>query len=123
MLDLLTPTDHATAYEWAAVLLAHAALGLALVAAVAAVLEALAGEWIDDLGGVSWAIVVLAYAVAWEGIIQRLGAGWIDAGADSLAVACGGAFGVFLWQRFPARAAAVAGLLGLALWLGVRVRR
>lgn len=123
MLDLITPTDHENAYEWAAVLLAHGFIGLVLVALAAAVLEAWAGEWIDDLGGLSWVLVVAVYAVVWEGLVQRLGAGLIDAGADSLAVACGGAFGVFLWQRFPARAAAVAGLLALALWLGVRARK
>ena len=38
-MNLTTPTDHSGAYEWAAVYLAHMALGVALVAVIAAALS------------------------------------------------------------------------------------
>ena len=123
MTDLFTPTDHQEWHYWASVFLAHVALGMVLVAALAAFLEAIAGEWIDDLGALSWAIVVSVYGVFWEGVIQNLGAGWADAAVDTFAVASGGAFGVFLWLRLPTRAAVVAALVDAALWLGVRARK
>ena len=43
MMDLLTPTNHAGAYEWASVYLAHFAIGLFLTAIVAALLDAIDG--------------------------------------------------------------------------------
>ena len=122
-MDLLTPTDHQDWHYWASVFLAHVALGIVLVAALAAFLEAIAGEWIDDLGALSWAIVVSIYGVFWEGMIQNLGAGWADAAVDTFAVASGGALGVFLWLRLPARAAVIAALVAVALWLGRRGRQ
>ena len=122
-MDLLTPTDHAGAYEWASVFLAHSALGLALVAAVAAVLEALAGEWIDDLGGLSWVLVLLAYGGVWEGWAQALGAGLMDAAVDTFAVGVGGALGVLAWQRRAKLMAAVIGAAALVLAIGARARR
>jgi hypothetical protein len=123
MLDLLTPTDHAGAYEWAAVFLAHAALGLALVAAMAAALEAYAGEWIDDLGWLAWSLVLLAYGGIWEGWAQMLGAGLMDAAVDTFAVAVGGALGVLAWQRRAVAMAAVMGLAAAVVAIGVRARR
>lgn len=40
-MDLTTPVDHADAYTWAAVALAHLAIGLVLTGALAAVLSRL----------------------------------------------------------------------------------
>ena len=73
-MDLLTPTDHAGAYEWASVFLAHFAIGLFLTAVVAAVLDALDGLQLN-IGDTAAAIVTVAYLVAWEMGLQRLGAG------------------------------------------------
>jgi hypothetical protein len=122
-MDLLTPTDHATAYEWAAVFLAHAALGLALVSAMAATLEAYAGEWIDDLGWLAWSLVMLAYGGVWEGWAQMLGAGLMDAAVDTFAVAVGGALGVLAWHRRAVAMTAVIGLAAIVVAMGVRARR
>ena len=116
MLDLLTPTDHAGAYEWASVLLAHFAIGLALVAVLSAVLDAIAGEWIGGTGLVSLLIVAAVYLIAWEGLAQAYGAGLPDALVDTLAVAMGGLAGLSAWMR---RGALVA--LSLAVTAGVAV--
>ena len=78
-MDLLTPTDHAGAYEWASVFLAHMALGLGLVALVSAVLDWAAGDWMDGVGEVAAVIVAVVYLIAWEGFVQRYGAGLMDA--------------------------------------------
>jgi hypothetical protein len=123
MMDLLTPTDHAGAYEWASVFLAHMAIGLALVALVSAVLDWIAGDWMDGVGEVAALIVSVVYLVAWEGFVQRYGAGLMDAAVDTFAVASGGLLGLFLWRRAGVRAAGVLALAGLALWRGVRGRR
>ena len=122
-MDLLTPTDHAGAYEWASVFLAHMAIGLGLVALLSAVLDWIAGDWLDGVGEVSALIVSVAYLVAWEGFVQGYGAGLMDAAVDTLAVASGGLLGLFLWRRAGVKAAGVLALAGLALWRGVRGRR
>ena len=117
MLDLLTPTDHAGAYEWASVLLAHFAIGLALVAVLSAVLLVL--RWLVGKIGAGKAallIVVVVYAVIWEGLAQAYGAGLPDALVDTLAVAMGGLAGLSAWMR---RGALVA--LSLAVTAGVAV--
>ena len=117
MLDLLTPTDHAGAYEWASVLLAHFAIGLALVAVLSAVLLVL--RWLVGKIGAGKAallIVVIVYAVIWEGLAQAYGAGLPDALVDTLAVAMGGLAGLSAWMR---RGALVA--LSLAVTAGVAV--
>lgn len=123
MLDLLTPTDYAGAYEWASVFLAHMALGLGLVALVSAVLDWVAGDWMDVVSEVAAVIVAVVYLIAWEGFVQRYGAGLMDAAADTLAVASGGLLGLFLWRRAGVKAAGVIALSGLALWLGARGRK
>jgi hypothetical protein len=122
-MDLLTPTDHAGAYEWASVFLAHMAIGLGLVALVSAVLDWIAGDWIDGTGEVAALIVSVVYLVAWEGFVQGYGAGLMDAAVDTLAIASGGLLGLFLWRRAGVKAAGVLALAGLALWRGVRGRR
>lgn len=122
-MDILTPTDHAGAYEWASVFLAHMALGLGLVALVSAALDWAAGDWMDGVGEVAAVIVAVVYLVAWEGFVQRYGAGLMDAATDTLAVASGGLLGLLLWRRAGIKAAGVIALSGLALWLGVRARK
>jgi len=119
-MNLTTPTDHAGAYEWAAVLLAHGFIGLALVAVVAVLLDA--AEWITDTGRTAWVAVVLCYALLWEGAVQRYGAGLGDAATDTAAVALGGAVGLLAWSRQGvALAVALVALCGL-LWRGIRGR-
>lgn len=112
-LDLLTPEDHADAYVWAAVALAHVALGLALVAVAAA-----AGL----RGGAGLAIVVTAYLLVWEIALQRLGAGLGDAILDAAMVAAGGALGLLAWRRDGPRLAIVLAGVAAALWHGIRGR-
>lgn len=113
-MNLTTPEAQTGAYEWASVLLAHGLLGLALVAAVAAILEAVAGEQIDDLGRLSLAIVTVVYWGAWEGAVQGFGAGLLDAAVDTFAVACGGFLGLSAWAR---KAGAMA--VGMAVFAAV----
>ena len=121
-MDLLTPTDHAGAYEWASVFLAHFAIGLFLTAVVAAVLDAL-DSFRLNIGDTAAAIVTGVYLVAWEMGLQRLGAGWPDALVDTLAVGLGGVSGLFLWRR-NGHGLAAALALGVAVLLrGVGMRK
>ena len=94
MMDLLTPTNHAGAYEWAAVLFAHATVGLIITAIVAAILHWQLAPWIEGLGGLALVIVVVLYFLGWEGSIQQFGAGMPDAIVDTFAVFIGGLIGV-----------------------------
>ena len=121
-MDLLTPTDHAGAYEWASVFLAHFAIGLFLTAVVAAVLDALDGLQLN-IGDTAAALVTVVYLVAWEMGLQRLGAGWPDALVDTLAVGLGAASGLFLWRRNGKGLAAALALGAAVLLRGVRGRR
>lgn len=125
MLDLLTPTDHVGAYEWASVFLAHFGIGLALTALVAAVLDWIDArtEWQLDVGTTAPWLVSAAYLVAWEMGLQRLGAGWPDALVDTLAVSLGGFCGLFLWRRAGVNLAMALGLGAAVLWSGVRARK
>jgi hypothetical protein len=125
MLDLLTPTDHAGAYEWASVFLAHIAIGLCITALVAAVLDAIdnRSEWDLDVGTTAPWLVTGVYLVAWEMGVQRLGAGWPDALVDTLAVGLGGLAGLFLWRRAGVRLAVVVLVVCGALWRGIRGRK
>ena len=116
-LDLLTPDAHADPYVFVAALLGHAQVGFALVAIVAAALLIL--RWLVNVLGAGRSallIVVVVYAVAWEGLVQRYGAGLLDAGVDTLAVAMGGLAGLSAWLR---RGALVA--VSLAVTAGVAV--
>jgi len=124
-MDLLTPTDHAAAYDWAAVFLAHLSIGLALTAVVAALLDWADGrsEFDLDVGATAPWLVTVAYLILWEMGLQRLGAGWPDALLDTLAIAIGGAAGLFLWRRAGAKLAFVLmiGAVALAVYVGVRL--
>ena len=122
-MDLLTPTNHAGAYEWAAVYLAHFAIGLAITAIIAALLDWQLAPWIEGLGGLALVIVVVLYFLGWEGSIQQFGAGMPDAIVDTFAVFIGGLAGVSAWgRRGFAVAASLAALAGV-LWAGVRARK
>jgi hypothetical protein len=99
MTELLTATDHAGWYEWASVYLAHAFIGLFLVALVAAVLDWWAGDWIDGIGVVALVMVTALYGLVWETGVQGLAAGVPDAALDTAAVALGGLAGASAWAR------------------------
>ena len=119
-MDLLTPEAQDSAHYWASVLLAHAFIGLFLTAALGAVLDWLAGDWIDGPGWLAWAVVAAVYALGWEVAVQRLGAGWQDAAVDAVAVACGGLAGISAWSRqrvaLAASFAVLAGVAAAGVW-------
>ena len=124
-MDLLTPTDHAGAYEWASVYLAHFGIGLVLTAAVAALLD-----WADrqtrldlDVGTLAPWLVTVVYLIGWEMGLQRLGAGWPDALVDTLAVGLGGFVGLSLWRRAGVKLAVALAIGAAVLWRGVRARK
>lgn len=116
MLDLLTPEAQAGAYEWASVLLAHFALGLALVAVAAAVLVLVSDDWPVPVGWLALLLVVAGYGIGWEGLAQGYGAGLMDAAVDTIAVAMGGLAALSAWLR---RGALLA--LSLVVTAGVAV--
>lgn len=94
-----SPEAQADPYIWAAAFTGHMAVGLGLTAAVAWPLSGFARDWVDGVGALALLLVVLAYALVWEGLIQRFGAGLADAAIDTMAVALGGLIGVAAWER------------------------
>ena len=87
-------------------------------------------DWVDgatgfdlDVGTLAPWLVTVAYLVAWEMGVQRVGAGWPDALVDTLAVGLGGFAGLFLWRRAGVRLALVLAAAAAVLWRGVRARR
>lgn len=118
-MNLTAPTDHAGAYEWAAVYLAHAAMGVALVAVIAAALSLVL--WRQG----AWAVLATsaAYGALWEGAVQRLGAGLADAAVDWSAVTLGAAVGHAAWSHAGGWMAGALMAAGAILWRGVRARR
>lgn len=122
VMDLSTPVDHADPYTWAAVALAHLALGLVLVAVVAAILSRLAAGQ-GSTGRAALALVSAGYLLTWEIGVQQVGAGWADALTDTAMVAAGGALGVLAWRRDGRRIAAVIAVAALVLLRGIRSRR
>lgn len=116
-----SPEAQADPYIWAAAFAGHMAVGLCLTAAVAWPLSAFAREWVDGIGWLALALVVAAYAVTWEAVIQRLGAGVADALIDTAAVGLGGLIGVAAWER---RGGLIGGAIVAALAMLARgVRR
>ena len=116
-LGLTVPDAHADPYTFFAVLLAHGSVGFWATAIVAVVLLVLA--WLVRVlgaGKTALLIVVTVYAVGWEGLVQRYGAGLTDAAVDTIAVAMGGLAGLSAWLR---RGALVA--LSLVVTAGVAV--
>lgn len=119
MIDLLremflTPEAQRDAYGWAAVLLAHAALGTLLTA----------GLGLTQLGMTrAAALAAAAYALLWEGGQLLSGAAPRDSLVDAAAFTFGAALMAAAWGRSAGPlAATIAGLLG-ALAAGVRKRR
>jgi hypothetical protein len=121
-MDLTTPVDHADAYTWAAVALAHLAIGLVLTGALAAVLSRLL-PGAPGMGRGALGLVIALYLLGWECAVQGLGAGIADALLDTAMIATGGALGLLAWRRKGKALAAVIFAAGLALAHGIRSRR
>lgn len=113
-MDLVTPVDHADAYLWAAVALAHLAIGLGLVALVAA---------IGARGATALALICGGYLLLWEVAVQRVGAGWPDALTDTAMVTTGAALGLLAWRRNRIGLAFVLAGAAVALWHGIGRRK
>ena len=102
-------------YAWAAVLLAHAALGAVLVA-MAACLPGLRRRPV--------LAVAFGYGLLWEGGQWLLaGGGLADGVVDWAAVTLGALAGRVAWDRQGRRMGAALAVLALTLWAGVRRRR
>jgi hypothetical protein len=121
-MDLTTPVDHADAYTWAAVALAHLAIGLVLTGALAAILSRLE-PGVPRTGLHALGLVTALYLLGWECAVQGLGAGIADALLDTAMIATGGALGLLAWRRKGKALAAVIIAAGLALAHGIRSRR
>lgn len=121
-MDLTTPVDHADAYTWAAVALAHLAIGLVLTGALAAILSRLAPQT-SGAGRAALGLVIGGYGIGWEVVVQGVGAGLADALLDIAMVATGGVLGLLAWRRKGKALAAVILAAGLALAHGIRSRR
>ena len=121
-MDLTIPVDHADAYTWAAVALAHLAIGLVLTGALAAILSRLA-PGASGAGRGALGLVTAGYFWGWEGGVQGFGAGPADALLDTAMIATGGALGLLAWRRKGTALAAVILAAGLALAQGIRSRR
>ena len=113
-MDLTSPVDHDDAYIWAAVALAHLAIGLALIAAMAA---------LGARG--AWALLAVSagYLLIWEVGVQQSGAGLPDALTDTAMVATGAALGLLAWRRDRTGLAAMLAGVAVALWHGIGRRK
>lgn len=115
-MDLLTPTDHADAYTWAAVLLAHSLLGAVAWGFFGWLLsksEDLTMSWREA----SFYAVSIAYFFGWEIGVQRVGAGWADAIIDTIAFSYGALMAWGLWAhraKLVGLSVAVLAAVGLA---------
>lgn len=101
---IFSPENHTDPAQWAAVFAGHVAVGVALAALAV---------WI---GLPVWA-APLAYLLFWELLIQRLGAGLVDALVDAGAVAIGSGT---IWAAWINDAPALAGFI-LAGMVGVAI--
>lgn len=117
MMDLIrdmfwAPEAKADPHYWAAVLLAHAAVGAALVAVA------------SYLTRRPVLAVSLAYGLLWEGgQLLLASAGFADSVLDWVAVTLGALAGWWAWQRRRGRVAASLAALLAIMWAGVRGRR
>lgn len=105
-------------YVWAAVLLAHAMIGVFLMATIGA----LVSKWLrDDWAGVS---VVASLYAAWEILQWSAGAPPYDCALDWAVVVLGAVLALTLWQRRAVGAvgAVVSILMICAAGLRRRVR-
>lgn len=111
MLDLFTPTDHPGAYQWAAVLLAHFAIG--------------GGAWVILARFSAWypAVWISAlYGVVWELGVQHLGAGMSDAVVDWAAVTLGACMASALWRRSSLSASLTVAIIAILSMIGITRR-
>lgn len=109
------PEAQPDSYTWAAVLLAHAALGAALVAGAAC---------LPPLRRRPVLAVALAYGMIWEGGQWLLaGGGLADGVVDWVAVTLGAVAGRAAWDRRGRRMGAALAVLAAVMWAGVRRRR
>lgn len=100
---LRTPDAHSDPYSWAATLMAHAMIGVALASLM------------------PWWLAVAGYAV-WEGAQMALyDAGWWDSLLDWIAVCLGVSVAVALMEGYGPIGAVLA--LGIVLIAGVGKRR
>ena len=91
--DLLIGEAHADPYVWAAVLLAHAMIGVFLMST----LGALVACWLRD-GWAGVSVVASLYA-AWEVLQFTKGAPAADCALDWSVVVLGAILALSLWQR------------------------
>lgn len=91
--DLLIGEAHADPYAWAAVLLAHAMIGVMLMST----LGALVAVWLRD-GWAGVSVVASLYA-AWEVLQVTAGAPASDCALDWSVVVLGAILALSLWQR------------------------
>lgn len=111
---LQTPDAQADAYTWAAALLGHFAIGVALTAAVGWALGAWRGAF----------AVAIVYALAWEGTQLALyGAAWTDGLVDATAVSCGAVVAAAAWRNCGGALALALAILSAIGATGVRKRR
>lgn len=120
-MDLTTPVDHADPYLWAAVALAHLAIGMALTGALAALLSRLE-PGVPRTGLHALGLVTALYLAGWEWAVQRFGAGLADALLDTAMIATGGVLGLLAWRRDGRGLAAVILAAALVLARGIRSR-
>ena len=111
MLDLTTPTDHADPYFWLVVLLAHVAIGAAIIAVLVALIKSVE---------TSLLILLAGYFGGWEGGVQGFGAGGVDALVDTFAVMAGAGFALSLWFRRARLSAIVAAIIGVVAIFGIK---
>lgn len=110
---LQTPDAQADAYTWAAALLGHFAIGVALTAAAGWAL----GVWRGA------AFICAAYALVWEGTqIAFFGSSWSDSFIDTLAVSCGAVVAAGAWRNKGVAVAVSLALMGAVGWSGVKKR-
>lgn len=112
-MHLTDPTDHADAYTWAAVLTAHAAIGMVLTVELHEIMPL---WW---AASVAW----IGYLLAWEGGVQRFGAGLLDAFVDAAGVSAGVAYAVGTFFAWPGYRWAALALFAVVLVGGVWRRK
>jgi len=108
-MPLTAPTDHARPYVWAAVLTAHAAIGMVL----ATELHMFLPLW--QAAGAAW----VGYLLFWEAGVQRFGAGLPDALVDAAAVTAGALYAVGMHFTWPGYRWAALALFAVILAGGV----
>jgi len=119
LIDLLTaPEAQAGWYEWLAVLVAHAFVGVALLAGFGALMS-----WLHGSGSnLALAMAIEAYAI-WETMHYLINGDWRDALIDWTAVSAGAVVAWAAWNRRGAAIAVALVVLSVVGIKGVRTRR